>query len=55
MEKGGDAGSKYGHKFGSQVDIIEWQSLGKQDTIELGDWKGKDVAEIVNYGNILKG
>ena len=51
--KGGDADSRYGHKFGSQVDVIEWESLGKQDTIKLGDWKGKNVVEIVNYGSYI--
>ena len=51
--KGGDAGSEWGHCFGNSIDIIEWQSLGKQDTIELGDWRGKDVAKIINYGSYI--
>lgn len=53
--KGEAASSEWGHSFGkSGIDIIEWESLGKQDTIELGEWKGKDVAKIINYGSYLE-
>lgn len=47
--KGSDATSEWGHQLGnSGVDVIEWESVGSQDVIEIGDWKGKTVSSIVN-------
>jgi len=51
-QKGVDATSPYGHHLGnSGVDIIEWESFASKDTIELGDWRNKDVVKINNYGS----
>ena len=51
--KGADATSEWGHKFGRSVDIIEWESTGGQDNIDLSGWRGKKVKRISNIGNIL--
>lgn len=50
--KGSDATSEWGHRLGnSGVDVIEWESVGSQDVIDIGDWKGKEVSSIINLNN----
>ena len=56
--KGTDAGSEWGHYFGSSVDIVEWEAYGTdQDTLRQGlseaGWLGKRVKRVVNYGSWL--
>ncbi|MCX4364712.1 MAG: LysM peptidoglycan-binding domain-containing protein [Bacilli bacterium] len=47
--KGSDATSEWGHVFGNgTVDVIEWESVGNQDVIQIDDWRGKSVASITN-------
>lgn len=55
--KGSDAGSEWGHYFGSAVDIIEWESIGDAQNgstkLDLGTWAGQDVVKVYNYGPYL--
>lgn len=67
-EKGNDAGSEWGHKKdGGKISLIEWERVktikGKVevsycgysdvDSCQLGDWYGKDVLSITNYGKYV--
>lgn len=56
--KGSDAGSKWGHLFGSAVDIIEWESIGNAQQgstkLDLGTWAGQRVTKVYNYGPYLR-
>ena len=64
-EKGEDAGSEWGHvKGGGKISLIEWERVktknGKVvtenvkgsdvDSRGFGDWYGKKVLSITNYG-----
>ena len=63
-EKGDDAGSEWGHKkSGGKISLIEWQrvktkngkvvtgtSFTDVDKNGFGDWYGKKVINITNYG-----
>ncbi len=63
-EKGDDAGSEWGHKkSGGKISLIEWQrvktkngkvvtgtSFTDVDKNGFGDWYGKKVTNITNYG-----
>lgn len=60
--KGSDADNKWGHVFGNQVDIIEWEMVGSylsasdpetQSKLDLTGWKGKKVSSVINYGTYL--
>lgn len=51
--KGSDATSKYGHMFGSSVDVIEWESFGSKEDIVIDMWKDKKVVQIINKGSIF--
>ena len=46
--KGSDAKSEWGHTFGKAVDVIEWESMGGQSTINTEGWQGHKVSRIVN-------
>lgn len=66
-QKGEDADSKWGHVYPSGVSIIEWERIvtfeGKVqaggtsalivDSADFGDWEGKKVINITNYGSYL--
>lgn len=50
--KGSDATSEWGHVLSNGgVDVIEWESVGNQDVIQIDDWKGKTVSSIINLNN----
>lgn len=55
--KGSDAGSEWGHLFGSAVDIVEWESIGDAQNgstkLDLGTWAGQNVVKVYNYGPYL--
>ena len=57
--KGADAGSEWGHYFGSSVDIVEWESVVDQSTLRSNlssaGWLNKKVDRIINYGTWLTG
>ena len=58
--KGADAHSHWGHIFGSQVDIVEWEAYGNDQSalrngLKEAGWSGKKVNRIVNYGSWLSG
>lgn len=62
--KGADAGSSYGHNFGTSTnpsyDIVEWESATQdQNALRSGlseaGWLNKKVDRIVNYGSYLTG
>ena len=58
-EKGADSPSQWGHYFGSQVDIVEWEAYGSdQSALRSGlseaGWLNKKVDRIVNYGSWLR-
>lgn len=47
--KGSDATSEWGHVLGGGgVDVIEWESVGSADVINIDEWKGKKVSTIIN-------
>lgn len=53
--KGADAGSEWGHYLGNQIDIIEWEAWGTDQSalrsgLQEAGFLGKRVAKIVNYG-----
>ena len=54
--KGADSPSEWGHYFGNQVDIVEWEAYGSsQDVLRNGleeaGWLNKAVGRVVNYGS----
>lgn len=56
--KGSNAGSEWGHYLGSQIDIIEWEAYGTdQSALRSGlndaGFLGKKVDRIINYGSWL--
>ena len=58
-EKGSDSPSRWGHPFGSQIDIVEWESYGSNQSdlragIKEAGWLNKKVDRIVNYGSWLR-
>lgn len=47
--KGSDATSEWGHELGrGGVDVIEWESVGSADVINIDEWQGKKVTSIIN-------
>jgi len=56
--KGGDSPSEWGHYFGNQVDVVEWEAYGHdQNVLRKGlqdaGWLDKKIDRIVNYGSWL--
>jgi hypothetical protein len=58
--KGSDATSRYGHVKGNDVSPCEWYVYTGQDTVNttstfkgIGDWAGKKVCKVENYGSWL--
>lgn len=57
--KGPDTPSEYGHLFGSQVDIIEWENVSTQQAplrSGLQQWGilGKKVSYMINFGTFFR-
>lgn len=59
--KGADAPNAWGHVLGGQVDIIEWEKVGRSDVavdnstvVDTTGWKQKKVAYIINYGTYFQ-
>ena len=50
--KGADATSEWGHNFQGAIDIIEWESVGGQDDINIDEWYGRNVSSIINKSDI---
>lgn len=50
--KGTDATNVYGHVLSSGVDIIEWESFGSQENIDLGSWQAQRVSHVINLDGI---
>lgn len=47
--KGSDATSEWGHVLGGGgVDVVEWESVGSADVINIDGWDGKKVTSIIN-------
>ena len=44
--KGSDAQSEWGHRLGNGIDIIEWESFGSKDNIDISGWQGVKVSSI---------
>lgn len=52
--KGSDAGSEWGHYFGSQVSLVEFEAISTLSTAEIPDaWRYQDVNYVQNLGSIL--
>lgn len=53
--KGSDAGSEWGHYLGNQIDIVEWEAYGTDQSalrsgLRRAGWLGKKVTKVINYG-----
>lgn len=60
--KGSDANSRWGHPKGNDVSPCEWYIWTANDSVNsvqgfpgIGDWKGKKVVKVENYGSWLNG
>lgn len=56
---GDDRSTEWGHSYSTGISLIEWEAMGNGVTnaadvnINLGDWQGKKVKSITNYGSYL--
>ena len=56
---GDDRSTEWGHSYSTGISLIEWEAMGNGVTnaadvnIDLGDWQGKKVKSITNYGSYL--
>lgn len=60
IDAAGQATSRWGHLFGSEADVIEWESVTTnqsqlREDLKSAGWFGKNVAKIINYGTWLDG
>lgn len=50
--------TRWGHLYGSESDIVEWEAFGDGNSglskIELGTWAGQKVTKVYNRGSYLR-